>query len=171
MNKTLSDDSDKVLTLQGVPWYKRKIIGVATVTLDVNHYKDAGGVENIDIKQTLTGGISGTTELRSLDGVEREHQDDIFGSVLGRSSRIPADELKEEWLKDGWTEDTLAHPLINAWGTSNTEKSGLTWTADQTWGFQIITGEKRYARDLYFFTPQEEIKIRFVYDYVGPVPA
>jgi len=166
-NKTLSDNTDEVLALQGVPWWKRKIIGAATVTLDVNHYKDEEGIENIDIKQTLTGGISGefrhnlprfvftppvyfrppniawmdipdsfsiyigTTELRRLDGVEREHQDDIFGSVLGCSARTPVNELKEEWLKTGWSEDTLAHPLIYARGKSNTEKSGVTWTAHQ----------------------------------------
>ncbi len=73
----------------------------------------------------------GTTELRRLDGVEREHQDDIFGSVIGCSSRTPLKELKEEWLKTEWSEDTLAHPLVYARGTSNTEKSGLTWTAHQ----------------------------------------
>lgn len=73
----------------------------------------------------------GTTESRRLDGVEREHQDDIFGSVIGCSARTPVNELKEEWLKTEWSEDTLAHPLIYARGKSNTEKSGLTWTASQ----------------------------------------
>lgn len=66
-----------------------------------------------------------------MDGVEREHQDDIFGSVTARSGRTPVEELKYEWLKTGWTEDTLAHPLVEAWGTSNTKDSGLTWTANQ----------------------------------------
>ena len=54
-------------------------------------------------------------------------------------------ELKEEWLKTGWSEDTLAHPLIHTLGSSETEKSGLTWTADQvsldihvTIGWQFI---------------------------------
>ncbi len=42
-----------------MPWWKRKVIGAATVTLDVKHYKDEEGIENIDISQTLTGGISG----------------------------------------------------------------------------------------------------------------
>jgi hypothetical protein len=41
------------------------------------------------------------------------------------------EELKEEWLKAGWTEGTLAHPIIDAWGTSDTEKSGLKWTVEQ----------------------------------------
>jgi hypothetical protein len=58
-NKSMSGDTDEVLALQGVSWWKRKIIGAATITLDVNHYKDEEGIENIDIKQTLTGGLSG----------------------------------------------------------------------------------------------------------------
>jgi hypothetical protein len=73
----------------------------------------------------------GTKELRRLDGVERERQDDTFGSVMSCSARTPVNELKEEWLRAGWTEDTLAHPLVYTRGTGNTEKSGLTWTASQ----------------------------------------
>lgn len=73
----------------------------------------------------------GTTELRRLDGVEREHQDEIFGFVICYSSRAPLKEIKEEWLKTGWSEDTLAHPVVYARGISNTVKSGLTWTAHQ----------------------------------------
>ena len=66
-----------------------------------------------------------------MDGVEREHQDDIFGSVIGSSGRVSVEELEEKWLTTGWSEDTLAHPLVYALGKSNTEKSGLTWTAHQ----------------------------------------
>ena len=55
------------------------MIGFATVTLHIKHYKDKNGVESIDIKQTLTGGIEGTQENRTLDWVERPHEDKIFG--------------------------------------------------------------------------------------------
>lgn len=48
-----------------MPWWKRRIIGAATITLDVKHYKDETGIENIDIKQTLTGGIPG--EFRRIN--------------------------------------------------------------------------------------------------------
>lgn len=40
---------------------------MATITLHVKHYKDSEGVEHIDIDQTLTGGIKGTTENRVLN--------------------------------------------------------------------------------------------------------
>jgi hypothetical protein len=58
---------DKILQLQGVSWFKRTAIANATITLYVKHYKDDEGVEHIDIDQALTGGIGGSTELRSLD--------------------------------------------------------------------------------------------------------
>jgi hypothetical protein len=57
------------------------MIGLATVTLHVNHYKDDSGVEHIDIKQTLTGGIEGTQEDRILDWATRSHEDKLFGPV------------------------------------------------------------------------------------------
>jgi hypothetical protein len=37
------------------------------------------GTEHIDIAQTLTGGIKGTTELRTLDWQERQHSDESHG--------------------------------------------------------------------------------------------
>jgi hypothetical protein len=46
-----------------VPWWKRIIINRATITLDVKHYKDDGGIEHIDIDQTLTGGLKGEFRL------------------------------------------------------------------------------------------------------------
>lgn len=55
--------------LQGVPWYTRTVISVATISLAVKHYKDDENLEHIDIDQTLTGGIKGKsyTALRMLN--------------------------------------------------------------------------------------------------------
>ena len=56
-----------MLTLQGVGWFTRKAIGLATVTLDIEQYQappegspdtDAP-VTHVDVKQTATGGIKG----------------------------------------------------------------------------------------------------------------
>lgn len=57
------------------------MIGLATITLYVKHYKDDDSVEHIDIKQTLTGGIEGTEENRTLDWKERSVEDRVFGHV------------------------------------------------------------------------------------------
>lgn len=53
--------------LQGVSWFTRKAIRFSTITLDIKQYRDDDGVEHIDIDQTATGGIKGTTENRTLD--------------------------------------------------------------------------------------------------------
>ena len=39
-------------------WMTRKLISVATITLDIKHYMEEG-TEQIDIDQTPTGGIKG----------------------------------------------------------------------------------------------------------------
>lgn len=130
-NKELSGNSDEILRLQGVSWFKRKAIAIATITLYVLHTRDNDGVEHIDIDQTLTGGIAGTTEKRTLTWTERENEDHLFGSVIGKSRRIKAHELSEEFLKEGWTPDTLEHGVVQSYVESNTIKSGTTWIADQ----------------------------------------
>lgn len=130
-NKTLSDPTDNILALQGVGWWKRKAIGLGSITLFIKHYKDDEGLEHIDIDQTITGGIPGTSERRLLAWRERENEDHVFGSVLGKSRRIAVDQLDIPFLKEGWTEDTLKHGVVQAWAESNTPKSGTTWTANQ----------------------------------------
>ena len=100
-NKTLSDDTDEILRLQGVSWFTRRAIALSTITLYVRHYKDDDGVEHIDIDQTLTG-IPGTSENRILDWTFREHDDYLFGSVLGKTRRANVDEIENEYLKEGW---------------------------------------------------------------------
>ena len=80
-NKTLSDDTDEILRLQGVSWFTRKLIGLATITLIVNHYKDESGVEHIDIRSIGTGGFEGNFEQRALDWTAREVNDKVFGQV------------------------------------------------------------------------------------------
>ena len=130
-NKSLSDDTDEILRLQGVSWWMRSAIGLATVTLYVKHYKDESGVEHIEIDQRLTGGIPGTFENRTLDWTLREHNDSLFGPVVGKSRRVKLDEIDNEFLRKGWLQDTEQHGAINAYAQSDTPKSGTTWTADQ----------------------------------------
>uniref|UniRef100_A0A0W0FGZ1 Uncharacterized protein n=1 Tax=Moniliophthora roreri TaxID=221103 RepID=A0A0W0FGZ1_MONRR len=132
MNKTLSDPTDDILAAQGVGWMKRKAIGLATLTLFVKHYKDDNGVEHIDIDQVLTGRIPGTREERTLNWTERENEDHVFGPVVGKSRRIKdLSEIEDDFLKTGWTPDSLEHGLVQSWVESDTPQSGRTWIAIQ----------------------------------------
>lgn len=166
MNKSLSDDTDEILRLQGVGWWMRSAIGLATVTLYVKHYKDESGVEHIEIDQRLTGGIPGTFENRTLDWTPREHNDHLFGPVVGKSRRIKLDEIDNEFLRKGWLQDTEQHGAINAYAQSDTPKSGTTWIAEQIWGFELVGDERRYVRHVDFLGPEgEHLQARLVYDF------
>ncbi|KAG6911542.1 hypothetical protein DXG01_011844 [Tephrocybe rancida] len=173
MNKTLSDDnSDEILRLQGVSWFKRRAISLGTVTLAVKHYKE-DEIEHIDIDQTLTGGIPGTSEKRTLIWKERKNEDHLFGAVIGKSRRTKADVFDEDFLKKGWTEDTLDYGVIQSYVESDTAKSGTTWIANQvlmqlvqTWGIEVVNEERRYTRHVKFTGPEgQDIECRLVYDY------
>ncbi|KAF8525171.1 hypothetical protein BU17DRAFT_62876 [Hysterangium stoloniferum] len=170
MNKNLSDDTDKILELQGVSWFVRKAIGFATITLHVKQYKDEGGVEHIDIKQTLTGGIGGTEENRTLDWTERSYSDRIFGDVVSKSRRISLDEVTDEFLKTGWIPEAVEPGVIHSYVVSDTSKSGLSWTAEQIWGFELIGEEKRYVRHVHFTSGDTIIKAKLIYDYITKAP-
>ncbi|KAJ6509394.1 hypothetical protein C8R47DRAFT_1098549 [Mycena vitilis] len=170
MNKTMSGDTDTILMHQGIGWLKRKAIAVATVTLSIKHYKDDEGVEHVDIDQTLTGGIPGTREERTLWWKERSTEDSLFGAIIGKSRRCQVSELDEEFLKKEWTADTIEHGVIQSYVVSDTPKSKTTWVANQAWGIQEINGERRYTRNVKFTGPKgEDIEVKLVYDYVGPL--
>lgn len=82
-----------MFVLQGVSWLTRKALSYATITLQIKEYtgappeaEDANKqVRRIDIDQTVTGGIKGTTERRVLDWKNRPHSDHVFGNVVGQS--------------------------------------------------------------------------------------
>ncbi|KAG1846855.1 hypothetical protein F4604DRAFT_1594800 [Suillus subluteus] len=150
MNKTLSDDSDDILKLQGVSWFKRRAISMFTLTLNVKHYTDEAGTEHIDIEQTLSGGMSGNNEDRTLDWEEHNQYNDVFGALIGQSKRVKVEEVDDEFLKTGWTEDAVEDGLILAVAWSDTPKSGMEWKAELTWGFEELNGERRYARHVKF---------------------
>jgi len=170
MNKSLSDDTDDILRLQGVSWFMRKLIAAATITLYIKHYKDNEGVEHIDIDQVGTGGFSGNREERTLDWSDRDVSDRVFGPVKGKSHRIKVEDVEDGWHKEGpWTPDTNEHGLIEAVARSDTEKSGKSWSADIVWGFSEIEGARRHIRKVHFRSPEEDDKLAvLVYDYQGP---
>lgn len=130
-NKTLSDSTDDILRLQGVSWITRRAIQFATIYLSIKHYKDEEDVERIDITQTASGGISGTSEFRHLDGEVRENDEYLFGPVTSSSKRVPLDEVDNEFLRESWLDDIRVHGAVWTCANSDTSKSGTTWTAEQ----------------------------------------
>ena len=117
--------------MQGVSWVTRTAIYYATIYLSIKHYKDEEDVERIDIVQTASGGISGTSEFRHLDGQVRENDEYLFGPVTSSSKRVSLDEVENNFLREGWLEDIKAHGVVWTCANSDTPKSGKTWTAEQ----------------------------------------
>ncbi|ESZ97808.1 hypothetical protein SBOR_1817 [Sclerotinia borealis F-4128] len=173
LNKTLSDDPDPVLALQGVGWWTRKAISLATVTLHVKQYLDENHIPHIDIDQTATGGIKGTTELRQLDWQPRAHEDHLFGNLIGKARFCTIEQvaevdddifLKEEWL-EGEEENSGPGGERHVQTYSVNEERG--WTADQVWGFAISDGKRYYTRRVVVRKGDEVLKIRLVYNWQG----
>lgn len=127
----MSDKTDEILRLQGVGWIPRKAIQASNVLLSIDHYSE-DGVEKIDIEQSLVGGgAAGGWEYRVLDWQDRPQEDGIFGPVIAKFRRTTLDEITDPFLKEGWTEETQEHGILNGSARSNTEKSGISWFADQ----------------------------------------
>ena len=116
------DKTDKIMQLQGVGWVTRKALGVGTLTLTLKHYKDDGGVEHIDIDQSLSG-VTSTREERVLDWEPREKSDHVFGPVVGKSRRTPIADVDEPYLAKDWLPDTTEHGGIESYVDSDTPKS------------------------------------------------
>jgi len=173
MNKTLSDDTDAVLALQGVGWWTRKAISLATITLHAKQYTDDQSTTHIDISQTATGGMKGTTEIRLLDWQEREHEDHIFGHLKGRS----------RWLSPSNYDNDISDPFLKAeWLDADSEKGGPNgevhieslvvndekgWTAQQVWGFAVVDGQRYHVRRVLVTKGKDVLRVRLVYNWQG----
>jgi len=174
MNKTLSDDPDPVLALQGVGWLTRKAISWATVTLHITQWTEDNLVR-IKISNTATGGIKGTTEDRTLDWEWHDHEDDMFGKLQGRSRLISRsnlsagngpdgglgqEEVVDAFLLEGWLEegDSLQSVSVN---------DGKGWMAVQIWGFAVVDGKRFHVRRVVVRKGDEVVKVRLVYDWQG----
>lgn len=178
LNKTISDDVDPLLILQGIGWWTRKAIGLATVVLTIKEYtKD--GLIHIDITQVASG-LSTSQEDRVLNWTEVPHDDKIFGQLRGKSRMFEKDSfsmagsggaddatfLQGLKLKDMST-DTAFVDDEHVQSYVESEKGG--WTAEQVWGFETIDGKKYYTRRVVARKGDKAERVRLVYDYKGKV--
>lgn len=180
LNKSVSDDLDPLLTLQGIGWWTRKAIGLATVVLTIKEY-DKDGLIHIDITQVASG-LSTTQEDRVLNWTEVLHDDKIFGQVRGKSRMSQKDSfnmagpggpddatfLQAMKLKDMKTDSAF---IDDEHVQSYVESVKGGWTAEQTWGFETINGKKYYTRRVVGRKGDKVERIRLVYDYKGPIEA
>lgn len=149
---------------QGVSWLVRQAIKWSTITLYIKQYTDEAGQTHIDINQQSSGGYSNQEE-RTLNWEFHEKDDKVFGKIKGRSRYVSRDDVEEPYLKDGWDQkflDEAKGELVQNYVES---LSGNKWIADQTWGFEVIKGERRYVRHVYAHKGKEVHRIKLVYDW------
>src|ERR1700730_2358586 len=60
LNKTLGDDTNEILRLQGVDSPRREAMATITVNLCARHYKDDNNVEHVCIESKIPAGIPGS---------------------------------------------------------------------------------------------------------------
>ncbi|KAK2738747.1 hypothetical protein FQN57_006914 [Myotisia sp. PD_48] len=196
MDTTISNDIEPVLILQGMSWLTRKALGMATITLHVNEYTEAD-TTHIDIAQTLTGGIPGTTEKRVLNWGINDHTDHIFGHVNGQTrfvkgkkagDRLVPDleiqtkvgiEEEDELVARFFQGEVLADGLpSDGWESTGPEGENTYlqswvrsmdsgWTAEQVWGFEIIEGVRYYTRRVAVAKEGKCVRVRLVYEFLG----
>lgn len=177
MNKELSDSPEPALSLQGIGWMTRKAIGLATVTLHVKQFTGAPKPPNtstdpvtlIDIEQTATAGLKGTSEHRCLDFEFREHSDWLFGNCRGQSAWRSPEEIDDAHLKKDWLEgpEEATGPEGKSHILSHVENIDDGWTATQIWGFQTVRGERRYVRNIVVAKDGQRVEFKLIYDWVG----
>ena len=178
-NKTLSSNLDPGLKLQNMSYLTRKLVTSVTLTLDVKQYSappsapadaSAPAVIHIDIEQTGTGGMKGTSEKRCLDNVFRDHKDWLFGHVKGQTRWVNGEDVEDAFLKSGWLEgeDEKKGPNGETHVLSHVESYTDGWTATQVWGFKTIEGERRHVRNVVIAKPEkgERVELQLVYDYL-----
>ena len=162
------------------------------MTAYLKQYTDESGNTHIDIDTKLTGGISGTTELRTLNWQAMPHQDHIFGPLKAKSHFTTIADLKKKssegktagtgdvveasdvidaedilFLCEGW-EKAIMEGAEVVETFSESETNG--WTARQIWGFEDVqvgeNVERRYTRHVVIRKGSGVKRLRLVYDWL-----
>ncbi|KIW41623.1 uncharacterized protein PV06_07162 [Exophiala oligosperma] len=182
MNKSLSDHVDDMLALQRVTWVARKAVELTPVALTVVGYTKGAAVQHIDIT-TVVAGLATTQENRVMDWQDDQHQDKIFGKcrhksrlfnmadtfdMEGPGSVEDAAFLRAETLRDGKIESSFLNDDEHHVQTWATNVEGKGWQAEQVWGFEAVSGVRRYSRRVVIWNRGETVRARIVYDYKGP---
>ncbi|VUC24114.1 unnamed protein product [Clonostachys rosea] len=179
LNRKLSDPTGPTLSVQGIGWMTQKLIGAATITLQIAQYSLPaqalhGGeadknVVHINIEQNLTKNLKGTIEQRCVDDEWHEHSDWLFGKVRGKVKWASYEDLGDGFLESGWLENEIE--AVGACGHSHilcrVESLERGWVANEVWGFQMIDHERRYVRKVIVTNGGNVSKTRMVYDWVG----
>ncbi|KXX81908.1 hypothetical protein MMYC01_202320 [Madurella mycetomatis] len=176
MNKSQSSNIEPGLALQGIGWVTRKAVSMATLTLEIKQFvappsppADPANppATHIEIEQTGTGGIKGSTEKRCLDNNFRDHSDWLFGHVKGQSRWLTPADISDPFLNSGWLEGEgeKGGPNGETHLISHVESYDNDWTATQIWGFKTVEGVRKYCRNVVIAKGGERVELVLIYDF------
>ncbi|EAU29305.1 predicted protein [Aspergillus terreus NIH2624] len=189
LDKNISDDPDAILNLQGVSWLVRKAIRAASMKLTVTFRSES--MEFV-MHTMLTGGLTGSSETRIPDWVERLHKDNIFGDVLVRCRFVPGeldaggnkwpqfdmqstfyrepDRIEAEEFLKNFTSSVV--PAQEKEGRKDSflhdfvRNESAGWTAEQVWGLDYIGSQKCLKRRIVVTGGGKYETAVFVYRFV-----
>ncbi|KAL4916757.1 hypothetical protein BDW62DRAFT_218577 [Aspergillus aurantiobrunneus] len=201
LDKSVTDDTDSILKLQGVGWLTRKGIGAATLTLHFTSTVEptpssTDPVTHLTMRQTLTGGIPGSTEERIMDWTERERSNHIYGDVLTRSqlingARDDSGAVRPDLvLQSKTTVDAIAEEIKTflrggvPYLASGQDEDGdkeypdlyihdfgwnekSGWTAEQIWSIEVIDSQRYLTRRVAVVREDGYELARLVYKFSG----
>lgn len=128
-NKQKSDGIDGMLKIQGVGWVTRKAVSALSIKIQITHTRPEGGVETAIHAQELPSGKK--EETHTLDWQDRDIESPLFGAVINRARRAKPEELEHSFLKEGLSQDAVAHGVVLVQGRANPEKGGVAWNGYQ----------------------------------------
>merc|ERR1712014_462471 len=106
LNSKQSDSSQATLKMQGVGWLVRQAVQYSTITLHMKQYTDDKGTVHLDQESISAGNVS-SMENRELNGEWGERENKIWGKVKGTTRFRKVSELEDDYLKEGWNQETL----------------------------------------------------------------
>ncbi|KIW12215.1 hypothetical protein PV08_09491 [Exophiala spinifera] len=181
-NKDLSDDIAPLLELQNINWLIRKMMATGAPTLDIKEYVDSDGGGKAKLEITLSGpaGIKGL-DHKVLDWEPVKKSNGPFGLVENRgryySGKVePVSSPLADEVVEFLNAETLADGSPSAWAGTSADQhlhtamisEGGGWISEQTWGFEIIDGQRYHTRrGIVSKQGGETRRGRLVYDYVG----
>ncbi|KAJ5646370.1 hypothetical protein N7490_002742 [Penicillium lividum] len=179
LNRKLSDDPDAVFALQGVPWFTRKVLRFASLSLQITQsvslsdagsdsntdsLSDIGSVTTMHVKQVVhPGGFNSETSC-PLNGVGQDMSLPIFGDIVMQLKYMNTTDVKDDLLRQAFEDGCCASKVIDE-AAYNTR---MGWTAHVLWGFEMINGKRYLTRTAVTsktLKKDETVTARMVYDY------
>ena len=152
-----------MLKAQGVTWLWRKILLKSGVESWISHTKD-NGIDHLKIHGKSSNGLPDSTEDRIVNGSWKELTFPIFGKIRGSTRWAQKSDLPSAWLVEDMIFEGDDGVII-----METIQLDINTVTTQANGFRMVKGERRYVRHVEVVNKNQRIRVRLVYDYLGPL--